>query len=75
MNQSFHPWGVKHHLEYGINGDQDGAVFVVSAGEASPDENLFVVSVGTIYKNVGSCRRISVPLQCTSQVRQESDHL
>ncbi len=67
--------GVEDHLEDGVDGNEDGAVFVVPACEAGPDENLFVLSVHIICKSLGFWGRISVPLQCTSQVQQESDLL
>ena len=34
--------GIEDHLEDRVDRDKDSAVFVISAGEASPDQNLFI---------------------------------
>ena len=40
VNEKDGKWSVQHHLKNGVDSDEDGTMFFITAGEAIPDQNL-----------------------------------
>jgi hypothetical protein len=60
---------IENYLEDGVNGDEDGAVFIVPPGKTGPDEDLCVVSMCYICENSVKYLTIAMHLASPTRIR------